>query len=196
MTPRERFAAILANGPLRRADAAVLMTGDGDARVPTAIELFRQQAAPVLVVTGGFHEPPYALSAGMLAGKIYGAGISPERVVVESAAKNTREQAVNVVAMARKRGWKSLLLVASPYHQYRAFLSFVQALIDAKLDERIRLTAVPCGDLKWFACPDGEKRTRVALLEDEFKKITDYQAKGHVASFTDGLKYLAYWEAK
>jgi len=55
--------------------------------------------------------------------------------------------------------------------------------------------SVPSGGQPWFApVHDGTTQTRLDLLADEFDKINRYHAAGHVASYADGLKYLARWE--
>lgn len=198
VSDRERFCAVLSNGPMLRADAIVVLEGDGVARLATALELFRQHAAPVIVLSGGLDVPPNCLTAESLAGTLYGMGVAPDRVLCESASLNTREQAVHVITMAQAKGWKRLLLVASPYHQYRAYLTFLHALAEVHATESIHLVNVPASNLNWWTGlkgVNGVERSRLELLEDEFEKCDDYQVTGHCASFAAGLAYLKHWEA-
>jgi hypothetical protein len=67
-----------------------------------------------------------------------------------------------------------LVLVTSAYHQLRAFLTFVRVF---------RGTAVRI----WNAPAPSEW----GHLVDEARKIAAYQRKGHVASYAEGLAYLA-----
>ena len=190
---REQFCAVLASGPLLRADAIVVLCGeDGASRLDTCVELLRQQAAPTIVLSGGLDQPPRILGASRLASVLYGKGVSPGRVLVEIESQNTREQAVIVVAMAQAREWRRLLLVVSPYHAPRAFLTFVRALQDVGAAEAINVLVVPAAS-SWFAAPEGASTTRLALLTSEFAKVEEYGA--HVATYEEGIQYLAFWEA-
>lgn len=81
-----------------------------------------------------------------------------------------------IIAMGRDRV-SDVLLLTSAYHQVRAFLTMLQALHDHGIDRTIRLWNVPAA-------------SRMDKLPDEWRKIAEYQAKGHVASLEDGLAYL------
>ena len=192
---REQFCAVLSTGPLRAADAIVVLSGDGTARLHAAAQLFRQGGAPRIILAGGLDDPPYSLPAAQMAVALYGMGIAPDRVQVDSKGMHTRGIAESVVATARRHGWRTLALVASPEHQYRAFLTFVQVLLDGGLDRDIRLVNVPAGDLRWCDVPAGKSATRLHLLSGEFAKAAEYQARGHCATFAAGLAYLTHWES-
>jgi uncharacterized SAM-binding protein YcdF (DUF218 family) len=190
------FAAVVDSAPLLKADAIVVLSGDGEGRLNFACGMLQQGGAQHLVLSGGVDKPPFALTAHDLARKAIDRGVAPDRLCLEAASKNTREQAVNVVAMAAEREWGRLLLVASPFHAWRAFLTFVQALTDAGLRERVHLINAPASQLKWWAVPDGRDMDRLGLLNQELEKIEAYRALGHVASWAEGLAYLAHWEGK
>lgn len=194
MTPREAFCAVLSNGPLYYGDAIIVLSGDGDVRLEVGLELFKQNAAPLIVVSGGVDNPPHSLSAKDSAAWLIDKAIAPDRVIKEGASRNTRHQAEIVVEMALERGWTRLLLIASPYHQYRAYLTFLKTLMDAGEDEKVRLINIPASQTKWWGRPVSLDTTRIDLLADEFKKIDEYREKGHVASYEDGLASLNYWE--
>lgn len=195
VTDREKFCAVLASGPLMRGDAIVLLEGDGQARIPAAVELLRQGAGPFIVVTGGRDEPPYCITAERMAGRLMGLGVAPDRLIVDNDSTNTREQAVNVIKIAVEHDWKRLLLVASPYHAPRAFLTFLKAIKDEGRDTDLHLVMVPASHTPWFGKPDGLEATRLDLLADEYEKIERYGTQGHVASYEDGIAYLKRWEA-
>lgn len=194
---REQFCSILSTGPLLRGDAIVVLAGeDGEARLATAIGLLHGAGAPVIVVSGGLHTPPSRVGAPALAEILMGKGVAPSRILVESASQNTREQAVNVVDLAMQNEWRRLLLVASPYHSPRAFLTFIQALHDVGKEEVMQLVNVPAAEMPWWKSPIGVEASRVDLLASEFDKIDAYQQTGDVASYEDGLTYIAYWEGR
>lgn len=194
MTAREQFLAVLFNGPLTPADAVVLLTGDGTVRLPVAVELIKSGAAPTLVVTGGLDDPPRSITAKATAPLLYGMGVAPSAVVLDNDAKNTWEQAVNVVRMAEDREWKRLLLVASPYHTPRAFLTFLKALDERDMADTVSIIPVPATHTPWFNAPDGFDQTRLELMDDEFGKCARYAA--HVATWDRGLDYLKAWEGR
>lgn len=191
-TTRERFCHVLAAQPMYRGDAIILLEGDGLARIPTAIELLRQGGGPFIVVSGGLDKPPHCITAEKMAGRLMGLGVAPDRLIIDNASLNTQEQATKVYALATEHGWRRLLLVASPYHAPRAFLTFLRVLIDAGRDKELHLVSVPAAS-SWFTTPDGLEATRLELLDDEFAKIDRYHE--HVATYTEGLAYLGYWEA-
>ena len=196
MTPtdRERFCAMLTTGPIQRGDAIVVLTGDGTARLATAAQLLMQDAAPLIVISGGLHKPPYSLTADAMKGALMGFGIAPDRIRVDMEAMNTAESAVNVADTAKAEHWTSVLLVTSPDHQYRAFLTFLAALMYAGLEETVRLVNIPCSNLRWSETPAGRDRSRLDLLAEEFEKCDAYARD--VALFADGVRYLTAWEGR
>ena len=92
--------------------------------------------------------------------------------------------------LARSRNWTRVILVASHYHQYRAFLTFLKARSEAGLD--LEILNAPVRDLPWFeATPWGR---RLDLLESEFSKIEAYAGMGHIATFQEGIEHQR-WKA-
>jgi uncharacterized SAM-binding protein YcdF (DUF218 family) len=195
--PRDTFLAVLSSGPLLAADAIVVLCGeDAAARLATGVQLFASQAAPWLVLSGGRHEPPRSIGADALLSDVLGRGVAPDRVLRDATSQNTHEQAVNVAEMAARYRWRRLLLVASPYHVPRAFLTFLAVLRATKQDTTVRVIPVPCADVPWFQSPPGVTETRAALLAVEYAKIDAHQSTGDVATYAQGLDYLKWWEGK
>lgn len=191
LTDRERFFAVLFNGPLLTGDAIVVLAGeDADERGNTATELFRQGAAPVIVCSGALHDPPRRISGDELAALLMSRGVAPDRLLVEAGSQHTGEQARHVVEMARLNDWKRLLLVASPYHLPRATLTFIKALGDSV----IRLVPVPASQLRWWESPPGMTTSRLDLLTTEAEKVEAYQAD--VATWAEGVAYFQRWEGQ
>ena len=196
MTARESFCAVLSNGPLIRGDAIIVLSGDSDVRLEVGLELLKQGAAPLVVVSGGVDNPPHSLTAKASASWLIDKGLHPDRVVMEGGSKDTHAQAGNIISMAVAKKWTKLLLVSSPYHQYRAYLTFLRELRDFSLEEKIQLVNIPASQTKWFQKPEGVDVTRMDMLDDEFSKIDEYGTKGHVASYEDGISYLKFWESQ
>ncbi len=96
---------------------------------------------------------------------------------------NTREEAIRALRIAHKLSWTSILLVTSPYHKYRSFLTFLKVMRDNKMV--VSLISAP------VSMPMDTER-----LVQELDKITYYQEKGDIASYADGVSYLAYMHAR
>lgn len=193
MTDRESYLAALFTVPIIPADAAVVLCGeDAVPRLLSAVQMVLMRYAPLLVLTGGRDQHPTIQGAKTLHTSAVALGVKEEAIVLDNAAMNTREQAVNVVALAKERRWRRLLLVASPYHLPRAFLTFVQAVGDQPL----RVIPAPAGPTPWWGAPAGITDIRLDLLRREFEKVDAYGSQGHVATYAAGLEYLKHWEAK
>ncbi len=124
------FRLMLVADPPRRADAIVVLGGGvHDDELPGAsttmrlvhgLRLHHRGYAPVVILTGGNPaEPLYPESLVMkrVAAEV---GTSPDVLVVEMAADRTATQGEAVARLARERGIRSILLVTSPEHSWRA----------------------------------------------------------------------------
>jgi uncharacterized SAM-binding protein YcdF (DUF218 family) len=128
---------------LPKADAVVLLGGNlsGSAlekeqfnasanfdRVLVALELLRDKKAPVLVI-GGITSPVgnERLTEGQLLKKWFERwSLTPAEVIPLGELKITRDEARQTGEIAKKRGWKKILLVTSAYHMDRALLIFAE----------------------------------------------------------------------
>jgi len=187
----------LATSPPMQADAIVILAGeDAIPRYQAGLQLFAQGAAPFIVVSGGKADTERWIPASTLRERLIGAGVKPDRILVDNVSQNTREQAVNVIQMAVDRQWARLILVASPYHAPRAFLTFLAALTPQTLGDTIRLVSVAADHTSWDDKPAGVQITREQLMHLEAEKIRDYGEIGDCASYEDGLAYLEAWSKK
>lgn len=183
---RERFLAVVLTAPLARADAIICLCGqDGEERASVAQQLLIQGCATHIVLTGGL-DGKDKKSAKTLAATLMGKGVSPSRIIEDNESKNTKEQAENVTKMVTEKNWKQILLVASPEHLPRAFLTFVKA--SEGLD--VRIVPVAANHVKWWGKPEGVTTTRLALLDGELAKCQAYQELGDVATYEEGLAHL------
>ena len=201
-TDREKFLCVLAGGPIMPPQAIILLAGeDAMPRLEKAVGRFlelRQWAIakdlrkykPVIVITGGKHDGDRWWGAEELTPKMIGKGVSHSRILIENTAQNTREQAEKVIDVAMERGWERLMVVASAYHTPRAFLTFLKVLQERGLTEEIELLPDSADQSPWFAPPAGMDTLRIDLLDVEIEKMEKYD----IASYTEGLDYLAYWE--
>lgn len=187
MTEKEKFIILASNDFLKKADVIVLLEGDGYCRVKKTVQLYKNKWAKKVVISGGMDEikkgkfPAVLLRAEVLKG-----GVPAKDIILETKSKNTWEQAVEVVGLAKKKKWKRIILVVSHFHQYRAFLTFLKAIKRSGL--KIEITNAPVRDLAWFARTFQGKR--IDLLAEELKKIAFYSQKGHCATYKDALTYF------
>lgn len=119
----------------RQADAIVILGGGvDDDHTPSALtlyrlryglQLFKQGYAPLVILTGGNPDvPAWPESKVMENVAIADFGIPPSALLVEQKAARTVMQARAVAEIARGRGIRSILLVTSPLHSYRAARCF------------------------------------------------------------------------
>ncbi|HEY5160049.1 MAG TPA: YdcF family protein [Gaiellaceae bacterium] len=108
----------------RRADAIIVLSGDMEHRFPRALELARSRVAPVLVVSDGARSswaPARILCA-------HPGGQRFRVVCFRPDPYSTRGEARGALTLAERYHWRSLLIVTSTYHVYRARLLFKRCL--------------------------------------------------------------------
>jgi uncharacterized SAM-binding protein YcdF (DUF218 family) len=110
--------------PLAKADAIVAISGDIGHRADSAIALWKQGYAPVLIFSGGSRDPESVASAELMRRVAVAAGVPANAIVVEGTSATTEENAKLVAELMRRSGLKSAILVTSPYHQRRAAMLF------------------------------------------------------------------------
>ena len=98
-------------------------------RVERAAELFKLDAAPFVVPTGGkrWHGHVEALS---MRNSLRRLGIPDEAIVLEPFALSTAENAYFSTRIARLRRWERLVVVTCPWHMRRAEADFAACGLD------------------------------------------------------------------
>lgn len=109
---------------LVKADAIVAISGDEGQRLTSALNLYRDGWASVLVFSGAARDPASPSNASAMRQKALEAGVDSDDIIIEEGSHNTRENAHNVGELLREQGLDSIILVTSPYHQRRAHLEF------------------------------------------------------------------------
>jgi uncharacterized SAM-binding protein YcdF (DUF218 family) len=141
--------------PLAKADAIVAISGDTGARAETAIALWKQGYAPLLIFSGGSSDPESVASAELMKRAAVAAGVPATAIAVEGAAATTEENAERVAELMKARGLVSAILVTSPYHQRRAAILFEREFGRAALTFRNHPVDDPAWDpnLWWTSDP-------------------------------------------
>ena len=187
MTEREAFIALLDTEEPQKCDAIILLEGDGFARYKKAVSLYKSGIAPLICFSGGFDdEKSGAFTYEKVKPLILEAGVPEKDLILEGKSKNTYEQAVEIILLAQQKNWKRIVLVASHYHSYRAFLTFL-CVSKQKMPELI-MDMAAVNDLDWYE--ENVWGKRIDLLASELDKIDAYQKKNNVATYADGLEYL------
>ena len=183
--------AITDSEAIKKSNAVIWLEGDGLARMDEVLRVYQEGLADYIIVSGGVDDGrPVAIPASKFAEELYKKGIPPEKVIIEGASQNTFEQGTEVMKIVAQKGWQKIILVASHYHQPRAYLTFLQAMENAGL--KIKIYNSPARDLPWFE-KVGDKN-RAELFEGELEKIEEYGAKGHICPVKDALEYQAWKE--
>lgn len=99
-------------------------------RVWHAVRLYRAGKAPLVIASGG--PSAWNVSSDRPAAEVMGdflveLGVPPKAVMLEAESRDTRENAVNTVAIAKRHGVAEVLLVTSPRHMPRAAAAFAKA---------------------------------------------------------------------
>jgi uncharacterized SAM-binding protein YcdF (DUF218 family) len=131
-------------------------------RVDRAAELFAQGAVPIVVITGAGIGGD---SAATMREECVKRGVPSDRILVETAARSTRENMLFAAPLLRGRGFRRVALVTSVFHMGRA--------------ERAARRVMP--ELDWVSVPVKDAATpselrRLHLLE--WVKLGWYVARG------------------
>jgi uncharacterized SAM-binding protein YcdF (DUF218 family) len=152
--------------PLAKADAIVAISGDTGARTESAVTLWKQGYAPLLIFSGGSSDPESVASAELMKRTAVAAGVPADAIVVEGAAATTEENATRVAQLMRERGLESAILVTSPYHQRRAAILFEREFAPAALSLRNHPAEDPDWDASfWWTQEPSRRLTLIELAK-------------------------------
>jgi len=192
ITDREKFICLVSNDTLQKGDAIILLEGDGLNRIKETARLFKEGYAPIVVISGGMKNPPTSLPASEMKPELVRAGVPQKFIVLEEKSLNTLEQGAEIMKMVKARNWRTIIIIASNFHQYRAYLIFLKAMRDAGIV--INMINAPARDLSWFKDERDVGGQRINVLENEFEKIDKYTKSGQIASFQNALDYFKWKE--
>ena len=158
--------ALAMEDPLEKADAIVAISGDTGARANTAIALWKQGYAPLIVFSGAAIDPDSVSSAEIMRREALRQGVPESATLIEPVSTTTEANAGEVAKLMVERKLRSAILVTSPYHQRRAALLFARSFEPAGLVLRNYPARDPewDADLWWLAEPL-RSRTLVELAK-------------------------------
>ena len=137
--------ALAVEDPLAKSDVIVAVSGDNGPRTETAVALWKQGYAPLLVFSGAALDPDSVSSAELMKRDAIRLGVPAEAILVESASATTEENARLVAQLMSDKGLRTAILVTSPYHQRRASVLFSRSFTPSGLAFR----NYPARDPQW-----------------------------------------------
>lgn len=113
------------SGDCSSVDAIVVVSGgDTSARTAEAIKLYKSGYAPVIIFSGAAADKSGPSNAKAMQQQAINAGIPTRATAIEEYSNTTGENAENTMQLVQGRGYKSIILVTSGYHQRRALIEF------------------------------------------------------------------------
>ena len=162
--------------PPQRADAIVVLAGgvgeSGKAgqgyeeRVEQAVKLFRAGYASHLIFSSGY---VFAFEeAEVMKALTISLGIPAEAILLEKQAGNTYENVKYVSEILDQHGWRTILLVSSPYHMRRVSLIF------ARQAPNIRVYYPPLENSHFYSHGRGASLEQIQGILHEYAAIVVY----------------------
>jgi uncharacterized SAM-binding protein YcdF (DUF218 family) len=135
--------------PPEAADAIVVLAGARAERWLEAVDLYRENVAPRIVLSPGILETAevrvremgvrFPAEAELAKDAMAQIGVPAAAIIVLAGpVDNTADEAVQVRAIASLRGWTRLIVVTSKYHSRRARYAFERELEDTAITVRVR----------------------------------------------------------
>jgi len=105
---------------------------------------------------------------------------------------NTLVEAESLMRHAKNKNYRSIIVIAAPFHQERAFMTAVSAAI--RENSNVCLYSYPGLALAWdeevVHSQGTVLATRAGLISGEQERIHKYQEKGDLVSYSQVLAYL------
>ncbi len=160
------------SSPPVQADAIVVLGGDDDGeRAIRALALYQAGYAPNLVLTGleiGRYAAP--ASSNWRVSMLVASGVPANAITLERHAKNTYQEARNILALMKVSGWKRVLVVSDPPHMRR--LSWTWGAIFHGPSEQFTLVA---SDPDWWSADNWWRQERAGVFViTEYIKLAYY----------------------
>lgn len=174
---RQLYNLILSEQAVK-ADAIIWLQGDRFNRSQKVLELYQAGYSDKIIITGnnvlvgaGKRPGENNISLDEMRQWLLAKGVPESAILVDENSMNTKEQAENIIALAKNNDWKTFILVGSSYYQPRAFLTFLK--VANKLNYQGRIVNQPALILE-NDIPEGRSETAGALMAEELMKLEKY----------------------
>jgi uncharacterized SAM-binding protein YcdF (DUF218 family) len=140
---------------LKPADVIVVLAGEEKERVEYGVKLFKEGWARRnrIIMSGGPVVWKYSW-ASLMKDQAESLGISGKAILLEAKSRSTEENAIYTKEILQKYGYKSIILVTSPYHSKRASVIFGRVL-----GSGVKIINAP-SETSWFKFDNWWKRRR------------------------------------
>ncbi len=152
---------------LKPADVIVVLAGEETERVEYGVNLFKEGWArkDKIILAGGPLIWKYTWASLMKEHAMY-LGVPKNAILLEDRSRTTEEDARFTKEILKEYGYRSCILVTSPYHSRRALKIFKKIMGD-----EIKIISAPSTD-SWFKFDEWWKRRRDrARVLDEYSKF-------------------------
>lgn len=141
-------------------------------RAQTAVRLYKEGLSDRILYMSGYR---YLMKEAevMKALSIF-TGVNGSDILMDDRSLNTYEMSRSLKEMAYRNGWRSAILISSPYHLKR-----VKLLCDKNLKD-IRISYVPVDKSAFFEHKDGPTWSQFKAIACEYLAIVYYKLKGYI----------------
>ncbi|HEX3082723.1 MAG TPA: YdcF family protein [Candidatus Saccharimonadia bacterium] len=152
---------------LTKADAIVAISGgETQARTEEAIRLYKEGYGANIIFSGAALDTSGPSNAKAMAQDALAAGVPQTAIQLDEAATNTRENASGVSGIVHEDKYHSIILVTSPYHQRRAYITFHRAL-----GSEVKIINHSSYDAEWRRSHWWATPASRTLTADELQKV-------------------------
>jgi len=177
---------------LRKSDVVVMLQGDRFDHVKEPQDLYKKNLALKIIITGnneligrGKRNDENDVHLLELKKELVDNGVPESAIMVEDKSLNTKDQAYNVITLAKENHWRKIIIVTSLYHVLRAYLTFVKSSNDQGWRGSIIMQPAK---LPWGRLASGRSKKAWQMLLVELRKIKKY--KKDMAGIKEGLHYF------
>jgi len=112
-------------GNCQKADAIVVISGgDTVGRTEEGVKLFKNGWADNLVLSGAAQDKTGLSNAAAMKVEAIADGVPPDAILIDENSETTAQNAQDTTSIFQTRGFHTVILVTSGYHQRRADLEF------------------------------------------------------------------------
>lgn len=165
-----------------KADAVVVFAGgvgeSGRAgqgyeeRVAYAVELYKNGYASHIILSSGY---TYAIrETDLMKAWAISKGVPTEAILIENEAGNTYENVKFTNAILGRNGWRSILVVSSPYHMRRV------SLVYSKIGGDLKVAYTPIPESRFYSHGTGASLEQTRALAHEYLGILYYWWRGYI----------------
>jgi uncharacterized SAM-binding protein YcdF (DUF218 family) len=138
-------------------------------RVKQAVDLYQAGHARRMVFSSGF---VFAFKeAEVMKTLAVSSGVPESLIILEETASNTHDMVRLVRDILSENGWRSILLVSSPYHMRRAMLTWQRAA------PAVTVIPTPVPQSQFYAA-DGSRLDQIRGILHEYAAIVVYWSRG------------------